>query len=208
MTGDSGNEQKCFKCQKEIREEFYQCDICTEKIHLDCAKLSASEVKCMPLQKRLLIYCCEKCRDIIKNIPKMLMMLEDIQQKVSKIEIANRQCPILPVKPYNEVAKTKIEAEEVILIKPKNKNQNSLSTKKAIEDQINPSSIGAEVSRVKFVRDGGVAISCTKKEDVLMISENVKKSMNQEYEVKIPEKKTQGLKLLISKQKWLRIMIC
>ncbi|CAH2001235.1 unnamed protein product [Acanthoscelides obtectus] len=62
---------------------------------------------------------------------------------------------------YSDVLKKR--CEEVIVIKPKDKTQDSSKTKKAVEEKINPAEIGVGVSRVKYVKEGGIAISCTKK---------------------------------------------
>lgn len=194
-------EGKCAKCKEDINEDYYLCDICNNKVHPACAQLSSSEVRCMPLQKRTLIYACENCKDVLKKVPSLIVLMEEVQKQLT---IANRtnttRVPLpLPQTPrqmqYNEAVKKKV-VEEVIVIKPKDKTQDSLKTKKTIEEKINPTAIGAGVSRVKYVRDGGIAISCTKKEDIKNLSENIKKKLSKEYEINIPQKKNPKLKVV------------
>lgn len=194
----NGNEQNCLKCGKEIVEDYYQCDVCTKKIHIECSKLSSSEVRCMPLQKRLLIFSCDNCKEVIKGIPKLLLLMEDVKKQLEYVKNQNSQItpplPTMSTKKYSEVVRK--TQEEVIVVIPKDKKQDSTTTKKDIEEQIDPSTIGAQVSRVKYIRDGGVAISCTKREDINKISQNITQKMNNKYEIKVPEKKNPKLKII------------
>lgn len=189
MVGDE--RQHCLKCKNKIEGECYQCDICHEKIHVGCSNLSASEVKCMPLQKRLLIFSCDSCKEVLKKIPTLVTLLEDVKHHLASMNSSNSQCPVSTQK-YSEVIKKK---QEVIVIKPKDKNKGSSSTKKAIEEQIDPKSIGAEVSKIKFVREGGIAISCTGRDDITNISNSIRDKMSRDYEIKVPEKKNPRLKI-------------
>lgn len=198
-----GNEQNCNKCKKDIRDNYYQCDICNEKVHTGCANLSSSETRCMPLQKKMLFFACDDCKCVLKNIPKLVLLMEEVKEQLRDIKSSNPNQLQQPLRvPYSEITQRKKHEdpvkknEEVIVVKPKDKQQDSLTTKKAIERQINPSSIGAEVSRVKFVRDGGIAISCTKKDDIKNISHNIRDKMSTEYDIELPEKKNPKIKII------------
>ncbi|KAL3278070.1 hypothetical protein HHI36_013414 [Cryptolaemus montrouzieri] len=72
---------------------------------------------------------------------------------------------------YSDAVKK--SSQETIVEKPK-KDQQSSATKLEIQNKIDPSTLGIEVTKVKHTRNGGVAISCTNKEDVKNISENIK----------------------------------
>lgn len=52
------------------------------------------------------------------------------------------------------------------------------------------------MSRVKFIRDGGVAITCSKKQDISNISHTIKEKMKNGYEIKVPEKKNPKIKII------------
>lgn len=175
-------------------EDYYQCDICSRSIHPLCSSLTGSEKKCMPLQKRLLIFACEECKEVLKKIPSLLQIMEEVKKQLVNVGNTGLQPPSMPVMKYSE--KVKRRPEEVIVIKPKDKKQESLVTKKAIEEQINPSEIGVGISQVKFVREGGVAISCARAQDVENMSHSVENKMSKEYEVKIPERKHPRLKII------------
>lgn len=197
-----GNEEICLGCNNIIGEDYYKCDVCTQKIHLECAGLSSSETRCMPLQRRTLVFCCDDCKTVIKKIPSLVILMEEVKQQLLKLEHQPVQVSVPHIPKYNEVVRGK-RPEEVVVIKPLDKQQDSLTTKRAVEAQINPSTIGAEVSRVKFIRDGGIAISCEKAEDIISISEGVKNCLGGKYEVKVPQKKVPKLKIVNIEKKLL-----
>lgn len=179
-----------LEMRREYRGDYYQCDICTECIHAECVTLSASEQRCMPLNKRTLIFACDGCKVVVKKIPSIISLIEELKQQIENMNVKETSTH---VKTFSEVVKK--TREEVIVIKPKNREQGSSATRKAIEKQVNPGTIGAEVSRVRFVRDGGVAISCKKREDIKNISEKIKKHMSDDYEINVPEKKNPRVKI-------------
>ncbi|CAG9833250.1 unnamed protein product [Diabrotica balteata] len=65
-----------------------------------------------------------------------------------------------------------------------------VSYKTLNRNKINPCNLGVGVSEVKYIRDGGVAIRCTGngKENVQDVCNNIKMSLGQSYDVKVPEK--------------------
>lgn len=144
----------------------------------------------MPLQKRLLIFSCNDCKEVMKRIPKLLILMEEVKKQLENVKDQNNQ-----INPAIPTMSTKKYSEALIVIH-KDKKQYSTVTKKVIENQINPSTIGAQVSRVKYIRDGGVAISCTTKEDINNLSQNITQRMKDKYELKVPERKNPKLKIM------------
>lgn len=63
--------QLCKKCKVVIdsEESVHQCDVCLQYIHKMCVELSSSELKCMPLQKRILVFMCDSCLVVARKIP-------------------------------------------------------------------------------------------------------------------------------------------
>ncbi|CAH1974120.1 unnamed protein product [Acanthoscelides obtectus] len=201
MVGNEENEDSCTKCKEDIKEDYYTCDVCNGKIHQVCAQLSSSEVRCMPLQKRTLLYACVNCKDVLKKIPNLVIFMEDIKKQLAD-KSTTTPVPIpIQQSQYSDVLKKR--CEEVIVIKPKDKTQDSSKTKKVVEEKINPAEIGVGVSRVKYVKEGGIAISCTKKEDITNISENIKEKLDKEYEINIPKKKNPKIKVISIQQKYI-----
>lgn len=64
------NDKNCFECKSEVNDDhFYRCDSCLRKIHKTCVNLTTSEVRCMPLQKHLLLFICDDCRKLLARMP-------------------------------------------------------------------------------------------------------------------------------------------
>lgn len=66
-------------------EKFFHCDSCQRPIHVDCSDLSASEVRCLELKKRILKFFCNDCQEGLKILPKVLNQLSKLQEDVKKI---------------------------------------------------------------------------------------------------------------------------
>lgn len=62
------SELECIKCKikstlKDTKNPIFPCDSCRRYYCGECSLLNASEVRCMPIQKRSLIFNCQQCRD-------------------------------------------------------------------------------------------------------------------------------------------------
>ena len=81
-------EEYCKKCEETLNkeEQFYECDVCKHYVHKKCSGLSASETKCMPLQRRLLMYVCEGCKAVIKLVPEMMIIMEEMKKEMFEIK--------------------------------------------------------------------------------------------------------------------------
>lgn len=190
----------CDKCKqiKVKNKDIFSCDGCSRCICKECGNLTASEVKVLQLMSgRVMKFYCPKCISgeslslfqqmlddkevIIEDKTKIINLLEaEIDKLKSNIEMEEHS--------YSRAVKK--QKHEVILVKPKDCSQTSENTKKIIEEKINPCDLGVGVSRVKFVREGGVAIKCNEniKNNMESLCSSIKQSLGQSYEVKIPEK--------------------
>ncbi|CAH1974404.1 unnamed protein product [Acanthoscelides obtectus] len=85
----------------------------------------------MPLQKRVLLFACDKCKVVLKKIPTMVLLMEKVKQQLANMR--NMDQPTFPkqISKYSEVVKK--NTEKVVVIKPKDKKQDSSVTQKAIE---------------------------------------------------------------------------
>lgn len=88
-----GNEIiKCFECSNEIVEEdCYECDCCQEKVHEQCITLSSSEKRVIPLQKRMMLFVCEKCRKLMTKMSYVVRMLETITEEFTRFRATLEQ---------------------------------------------------------------------------------------------------------------------
>lgn len=214
---------KCKIC--EVPREIFKCDSCEYYFCRTCASLTASEVKVLQLNTRVMKFYCKHCEKL-QTFP---LLLEVIQTKEKLVEskdtiianngeiVAMKDELILMLKKEIEELKSKVShgntkmgysealkrSSEVLVVKPKKTSQTSSVTKQVVEEKINPSALGVGIAQMRYVREGGVAISCRKQKDVESISDNIREKLGEEYEVNIPKKKNPKIKIFNIEKKLL-----
>lgn len=194
---------ECKIC-KELREVF-KCDGCETSVCKHCGKLTSSEVKVLQLSNRVMKFHCPCCRgndsytllnriienkeEIIKSREELIEMLRgEIEElKARKVEEVQR-------KSYRDAVVKAVG--DVIVVKPKNSSQESSRTKRVIEEKIDPSVLGVGISRVKYVREGGIAIKCNGQQSSRNVCEKLQQQIGGEYEVQVPKRKNPKIKIL------------
>lgn len=182
----------------------FKCDGCRRKICKQCGKLSSSETRCLELKERVLKLYCSQCdennsinlfRRIIEGKDKLIesqdKTIKLLEQKIQELE--QEEHLYKQNKKYSDVVKSNKEA--VIVVKPKDTKQQSNKTKEIIQDSINPQAAGTSVSKLKYIRDGGVAICCEEKGAEKIIKEAEQKLGN-EYNVAVVKKANPKIKLI------------
>lgn len=199
---------ECDFCHEIKPKEIYACDECQKKVCKNCGKLTSSEVKVLQLSSRVMKFSCQKCVDfdtyeLLKNTIEDKQNLieskdEIIQLLKKKLEELNQfACG----ESYSQVVKKSTMKEKVLLVKPKDKKQLSEETRKQLEARIEPTKLGVAISAVKYVRDGGVAISYNNEGGEVAVSSSIKKNLGEQYEVIEPEKKNPRIKIInVSKE--------
>lgn len=195
----------CDICEqiKVKNKDMFNCDSCSKLVCKECGTLTASEIKVLQLTNRIMKFHCPKClngdtmslyNQLLKTkeaaIEDKNIIISLLKQEIMELnEKLNNQKQNLGRCDYSNAVKK--QKEEVIIVKPVDVNQNSVKTKLSIEEKVNPSDLGLGVTRVQFIRDGGVAIKYSKneRENAEDVCSNIKESLGQSYEVKIPEKK-------------------
>lgn len=84
--------------------------------------------------------------------------------------------------------------DPVVLIKPKDKNQDSEITKNDLKNKLDPKDILA--NGLRNVRDGGIVVRCKNKESTEKIKEVFDKDYQEKYETSIPESKKPRIKIV------------
>ncbi|KAG5877334.1 hypothetical protein JTB14_003620 [Gonioctena quinquepunctata] len=157
---------ECSQCKevktpsRDLKVVCFPCDTCKNLFCPECTELTPSEIKCLPLQKRLLIFLCPKCRnyefiDTMKQTIKDKEVIIDsknetikmLQEKLSSYE--NKQQ--LPLS-YAEIASNNYEPKQEqkyyfpeIIIKAK-LPQNAMKTKNNFSSNIKPADLKIGVS--------------------------------------------------------------
>lgn len=198
-----GNEINCLKCKQPAADkDVYTCDSCLSKIHKRCVDLSASEERCMPLQKRMLMLICEECRRMLAKMPYMVKMLENIQDEIQKLKethptVSNDTSEIS----YSEVLKLKNMSQNskapnppAVIIKPK-KVQNIAKTKNDVHRGINPTELNIGIKHFKTTKGGSVVIKCTNKQESERLKQAAEGSLRDGYTVETLKMKLPRVKI-------------
>ncbi|CAG9825701.1 unnamed protein product [Phaedon cochleariae] len=82
---------KCLGCKKEALEDrtTFKCDGCKRLIHITCAGVTATEVKCLQLSSRKMKYFCDDCEEGLLQVPILRKLLEELQIEVEKLKKTN-----------------------------------------------------------------------------------------------------------------------
>lgn len=83
-------------------------------------------------------------------------ILETANNTFANITAANKNEKTEIMPSYAKIVNTK----SVVIVKPKNAEQNNIQTKRDIMENIDPVDLNIKVSQIKQVKDGGILISC------------------------------------------------
>lgn len=184
----------CVKCKQKVdNEDYYTCDFCCGCIHTQCYDLSASEVRCMSLKNRTLKLACGTCYENMCTLPKLCEMMEIMRQEMIEIKSMVAKQRVQEnvsgsekmKKSYSKVVESKTN-KDVILVKPKTAQDNKV-TINDLQQHIKPDELNVGISKMKKLRDGGIAISCNSKKEVTVLQKEVKNKLGKGYNTKIPE---------------------
>lgn len=210
----------CAICGEEIEEDYLECDGCTKKYHIRCDGVAKKDILARKNSNRLKIFC-EKCNNAPKII--MKDNIKTIMQFIYKIDVATQlheksqsemgyEMEIMKeklemmTKSINEIKNTgsnntksyaatlKNNMKVPIVVKPKEKNQDSNATKEFIKTKIDFKNVKAD--GLRKIRDGGIIIDCDSNADSIKISEMVRSKVGNNYSVEMLEIKKPRLKII------------
>ncbi|KAJ8981177.1 hypothetical protein NQ317_017270 [Molorchus minor] len=79
----------CLKCHAAEKEEKFACDSCKRLICAECAELTSSEVRCMNLKNRKLMFLCTECQQGILMVPTLIKQVSDLQAEIRNLKENN-----------------------------------------------------------------------------------------------------------------------
>lgn len=195
--------QSCFVCSDNfiVKTKFINCDNCLKPFHLHCAKVKDQLLKlkqdCVNIK-----WFCEIC------LPSVNVFLgkqtcqfaknEELLEKTSKLiellesnsrNITNSNCP----QTYADVIK---KNSEPLIIKPKNTNQNSSTTKNVLTQKLSPSDLKISLSEITQGSQGRIMIHCQDKHSLEKLKTNVEKELGAEYEIKVGNLQKPKIKII------------
>lgn len=198
MEGNELNDPnlKCVKCKQTCEEEFYNCDSCLQRIHKKCSYITSSEVKCMPLQKRVLLLICEECKLFIARMPYMMKLIEEMKKDIEILKTANQNTTYAStlqgnINPKEDVIK---KNPPTIIIKPK-VPQDSGKSRKEIQASVNPTSLNVGIIGIRETKKGSVVVKCETEQEMTRLKKDVENRLKGKYEIELPKKTLPKIKI-------------
>lgn len=200
MADDDLSDSRCIKCKQDCLENYYNCDSCLNRIHKGCININPSEVKCMPLQKRVLFLICDECKIFIGRMPFMMKLIEEMRRDIetikteikssSKIESYASVLQNNQIKTLNN--KTPLPS---IIIKPR-VVQNLQKSKKEIQNTINPANLNIGIRNFKETKQGNIVVKCDTEREIERFKEEVEKKLNGKFQIELPKKISPKIKIV------------
>lgn len=170
----------CSVCKKN--DKLYSCDKCRQLFCDECSSLTSSEIRCLELKKRVLLFHCKSClsqRDqaaLTSSLEKVFQsklkealeglnaafetfktdFLTMASQKLSGLAVVSQ--PPAVVNTYaGAVSKS---ARQSVIIKPKDSTQKNSKTKLDLVAGIDPVGSQIKINAVKNIQNGGLVVGC------------------------------------------------
>lgn len=193
-------DQSCPECSSTFKtgENILQCfGFCKRSYHPKCVNISSRDYQVILNLKNLKWFCdicnhqSEICMDLLRQFNDFKIsintQLDDFKKSLDS-KCSNTDLK-LNEKTYADVAK------DVVIIKPKTKQNNSI-TKDDICKNVKPASLEVGIVQMKNIKDGGIVIKCKNKEDSAKIKDAAEKKLKKKYSIKLPELVNPCLKVI------------
>ncbi|KAG5871311.1 hypothetical protein JTB14_015910 [Gonioctena quinquepunctata] len=77
----------CSTCKRSLEEDLVIiCDGCKRNICCDCPKLFSTELRCMTLKKKKLIFLCDECEQGFRILPVLLNKIENLEARIGELK--------------------------------------------------------------------------------------------------------------------------
>lgn len=76
----------CSRCnESKNQSDLWSCDSCKRPVCSKCSDFTASEIKCMQLKKRVLMFICEDCRNGLCQVPMLRSEIKELRKLMDDI---------------------------------------------------------------------------------------------------------------------------
>lgn len=187
----SSNTHVCATCSDNfiVNSKLIVCKYCNNKHHLQCVRIKDMMLKTINECKNLYWFC-DDCvaeinskLDISKKLQTMEQKLEECKNNTEQILIGRYGSQIETERNWANVVKQNIHPP--LIIRPKNINQDSATTKSVVEQKIKPSEVSAAVNKVKTIGQGSVIIECNDPESLKKLENKAISELSSNYNVEI-----------------------
>jgi hypothetical protein len=154
----------CSKCSKSSKDEMLHCDSCKRFLCEGCSELSATEMRCMQLKIRKLLFLCEACKNGLGEVPVLIKAVSEIKKEVLKLQGSSLTRQNNPSKDMennhdiiNEIEERSKRRKNVIIANIKesekvNGHERKIDDKNTVINILSP--IGITMDRIKVFRLG------------------------------------------------------
>lgn len=163
-----------------------------KKINLDVENIKEVQIE-IKNSVKILTELVEDVQKKVQVCTKILDLISKLSEKVSNLQAQTNNT--LPEKSQSlaEIIKS-TDWQRVVVVKPKNKEQNIEKSTKEIQAAINPST--SKVTNFRSGASGGIIISCKDIESSEKCSKEAKLKLSADYEINIPKKKSPQIKIV------------
>jgi hypothetical protein len=218
-------------CKKAVKEEdSIQCP-CERWWHIDCVPGMTRTTAYIVKKYNNIKFMCDDCVTVMDSMMKRIdslfdhlqqhdvefdrqnQLLANIEKTVNKMSKQKEESDVQIIEQIEKVVKNstkptyaqKVKSnlqETVLIIQPK-KDQESSETQKEIKSKIDPANV--EVSSIRNISKGAVALGCKTKEAVAKLQQVVTERLGDSYELKIPVGLNPQIKIVGLSEKWSEI---
>lgn len=90
------NVDVCSKCAvSKGLNQLINCDSCKIPVCGDCSELSVTEMRCMQLKNRIVLYLCEECRKGLRCVPDLMRNITELRNEVASLRSAQQNATCL-----------------------------------------------------------------------------------------------------------------
>lgn len=195
----------CNKCSSSInsrRDNSVFCSMCKKQFHSTCVSKS-TEFFDLLNKIRGLSWKCDICLDnyeseitkiieekILGEISALKITVDNLKSELTVLT-ENNQCHSAYINNNNKTTEKpkyadilKNKTSPAVIIHPKDPNQDYSKTKSDLLEKVNPASSNINLSKVVSVKNGGLLISCSSKDDNEKFKQMVQKNLPDSYVIK------------------------
>lgn len=119
---------------------------------------------------------------------------DELKKKYDEIKLQSEEITKLIEKPKSSYAdQLKSNNGPVVVIKPKNLNQNSEKTKKELKDKINP--VDNHITNIRKAAKGAIIVECRDNRATEQLKTSAVQKLSENYEIDLPKKRKPKFKI-------------
>lgn len=197
---------RCYLCKTGDR--VFSCDRCSNVICDNCSSLTSSEIRCLELKKRSLLFYCKAClsekhglnadlegalksrmEEAVKGLADVLEVFKTDFLKMASEKIASLVTVGRSPDPEPTYASVAVRStQQSVIVKPKDSNQKSSKTKLDLVAGVDPVGSDIKIRSIRHIKNGGLVVGCSGGEDAGRFVQLAEEKLSSNYDVHILKK--------------------